>query len=85
MCFFLLDIEGCGIQCKDPLYTDDEHEKLSRIIFWGTLFSMICNLLVIATFFIHDGKQSKLPAGNILFISICLLLNWIGYAIFAII
>jgi len=25
-------IEGCGVRCKDPLYTDDEHRQIHKLI-----------------------------------------------------
>lgn len=76
--FFILDIEGCGIQCKDPLYTSEEHEAVHMLILWGTSLCIICNLWLIATFSIHDWKHLKQPSWNLFYIGICLLFNWIG-------
>lgn len=73
-----LDIEGCGIQCTDPLYTDEEHEAVHTHIFWGVSICIASNLFVLATFLIHDWKKFKHPAWNLFYISFCFLLNWIG-------
>lgn len=74
----LLDIEGCGLQCKDPMYTDEEHESVHTLILWGAVVNIISNLFVIATFLIHDWKHSKHPAWNLFYISICFLCHWSG-------
>lgn len=74
-------MEGCGLQCKDPMYTDEEHESMQALIFWGSILCIVCNIFVIATFKIHDWKHSsaKHPACNLLQISVCFLFNWIGW------
>lgn len=75
------DIEGCGIQCKDPLYTDEEHNGVHVLIAWGALACFVCNFFVIFTFVIHDWKKSKHPALIICYINFCFLINWVGYVI----
>ncbi|XP_031627808.1 protein smoothened [Contarinia nasturtii] len=73
------DIEGCGLQCRDPMYTEGEHESVQTLIFWGATLCLVCNFYMIATFSIHDWRHSKHPAWNLFYISICLLCNWIGW------
>lgn len=74
-------MEGCGLQCKDPMYTDDEHASMQSLIFWGSIICIMCNIFVIITFKIHDWKHSsaKHPACNLLQISLCFLVNWTGW------
>lgn len=72
------DIEGCGVQCKNPLYTDDEHKSIHQMVGWGIAVCAICNIFVIATYSVHEWKKYKYPAKILLFINICFLINWIG-------
>lgn len=68
------DIEGCGIQCKNPLYTDDEHRQIHNLNAWGAGFCLICNALSIATYIIDWKNAKKYPAVIIFYINICFLL-----------
>lgn len=72
------DIEGCGVQCKDPLYTDDEHDDIHKLIGWGVTICAISNIFVIVTFSIYECKKTRYPAWIIVYINICFLINWIG-------
>lgn len=74
------NIEGCGIQCKNPFYTDDEHNSIQQMVLWGVIICAICNMYVIATYSVHEWKKYKYPAKMLLFINICFLINWIGWS-----
>jgi len=40
---FYEGVEGCGIQCHDPLFTDEERQNIRTTIKWGFSLSCICN------------------------------------------
>lgn len=75
---FYKDIDGCGIQCKDPLYTDDEHEYVHFLNGWGIVICIIFNLYAFGTYFIHKKKKHEYPAKNLFYINVCFFINWIG-------
>lgn len=74
-----VDIEGCGVQCKDPLYNDEEHDTVHVFIGFFAFLCFFCNSFVVATFLIHDWKKSKYPAWIIIYPNICFLVNWFGW------
>lgn len=72
-------IDGCGLHCKDPLYTDEEHEHVTLFIGWGVTICLGFNLFVCMSYFIYNRKKRDYPSNNILYINLCFLLNWIGW------
>ena len=72
------DIEGCGIQCKDPLYTDDEHRQIFKLNGWCATICLLCNLFAVATFFMDWNNANKYPALIIFYINFCFLINCLG-------
>lgn len=75
---YYADIDGCGLQCKDPFYTDEEHELVSLVIAYGIATCACFNIFVIATYSIYEWKKREYPAKNIFYINVCILINWIG-------
>ena len=44
------DIEGCGIKCQNPLYTDDEHNQVHIIIAIFGSICITCTLFTVVSF-----------------------------------
>lgn len=78
---YYTDIEGCGVQCKDPLYTDDEHRQIYKLTAWCACICLLCNLFAIATFFIDWKNANKYPALIIFYINFCFLVNCFGWLV----
>ncbi|XP_055918945.1 protein smoothened [Eupeodes corollae] len=72
-------IEGCGVQCKDPLYTDNEHSQINKMIGWGVTLCFLSNLFVVATFFIDWENANKYPALIVFYINLCFLIACLGW------
>ncbi|EDW36863.1 GL25919 [Drosophila persimilis] len=72
-------IEGCGVRCKDPLYTDDEHRQIHKLIGWAGTLCLVSNLFVVATFFIDWQNANKYPAVIVFYINLCFLIACIGW------
>lgn len=72
------NIEGCGLQCKDPLYVDDEHKSTQCLMLWGIGICLTLNILTIATYSIHEYKKSKYPAKIVCLINMCFLVSLVG-------
>lgn len=72
------EIEGCGIQCKDPLYSDDEHRQIHKLIGWGASICITFNVFALATFFIdwHNGNQW--PGLIIFYVNFCFMISCFG-------
>lgn len=71
-------IEGCGVQCKDPLYTDDEHRQIHKLIGYGGTLCLLSNLFVVATFLIDWQNANKYPAVIVFYINLCFLISCFG-------
>lgn len=61
------DIEGCGLQCKDPLYTDDEHRTIQTTIFWCAIVCFVAHWFVIFTYLIDTHNGFKYSADTIFY------------------
>lgn len=73
------DIEGCGIQCKNPMYTDDEHRQIHKLIAWGSFICLFFNVFTIATFLIDWKSGNKYPALVIFYINCCYMMVCLGW------
>ncbi|KAH8266632.1 hypothetical protein KR018_004176, partial [Drosophila ironensis] len=72
-------IEGCGVRCKDPLYTDDEHRQIHKLIAWAGSLCLVSNLFVVATFIIDWKNANKYPAVIVFYINLCFLIACVGW------
>ncbi|CAD6999496.1 unnamed protein product [Ceratitis capitata] len=72
-------IEGCGLQCKDPLYTDDEHRQIHKLIYWLCLICVLSNLFVVTTFFVDWENANKYPALIVFYINLCFMISCLGW------
>ncbi|XP_063701101.1 protein smoothened isoform X2 [Culicoides brevitarsis] len=73
------DIEGCGIQCQNPLYTDDEHRQIHKLVAWGSCVCLLFNIFTIATFMIDWNNANKYPALVIFYINLCYMIVCLGW------
>lgn len=72
------DISGCGLPCKDPLFTEDEHHQIKRMILWGGSIVLFSNILTVTTFIIDWNAARKYPALIIFYVNICYIMSSIG-------
>lgn len=73
------DIDGCGVQCKDPHFTDYEHDQIHKLVSWGASVCLVLNLFTIATYWLDWEISKKFPAVVLLYISICYSLVCLGW------
>lgn len=73
------DIEGCGVQCNDPLYTLDEHRQVHQLNMYGATLCLACNLLTVLTFLIDWSNANKYPAVIIFYINLCFMVNCLAW------
>ena len=77
--YFWLDIDGCGLQCQNPLYTADEHKKIHHLIAWGSIICLICNGFTVVTFIIDWKNANKYPALVVFYINFCSMISCVGW------
>ncbi|CRL01467.1 CLUMA_CG014359, isoform A [Clunio marinus] len=73
------DIEGCGIECKDPLYTDDEHRQIRQWIAWGASLCLVLHIFACFTFAIDWRNSDSYPTLIIFFVNLCCMISCIGW------
>ncbi|XP_058062047.1 protein smoothened [Anopheles bellator] len=73
------DIDGCGLQCKDPLYSDHEHRQIHKLIAWGAGMCLTFNIFTLATFAIDWHNANKYPALVIFYINFCFAMSCLGW------
>nr|XP_032519081.1 protein smoothened isoform X2 [Danaus plexippus plexippus] len=78
---FYEGISGCGVPCRDPLYTEDEHAQIHRLIAWGAGSCLALNLLTVATFLIDWRSANKYPALVIFYINVCFAVASMGWLV----
>ncbi|XP_013199378.2 protein smoothened isoform X1 [Amyelois transitella] len=78
---FYEGISGCGLPCRDPLYTEDEHQQIHRLVAWGAGICLALNLLTVATFLIDWRSANKYPALVIFYINVCFAVASMGWLV----
>lgn len=68
------EIDGCGLQCKNPLYTEDEHDRMSVFIFRICIIGVCPVIYVLVTYYIHEWKKYEYPSRNIFYMNVCFLI-----------
>lgn len=71
-------MSGCGLPCRDPLYTEDEHHQIRRLILWGATINLSLSLFAVITFIIDWKSASKYPALVIFYINVCCVISSFG-------
>ncbi|XP_071496120.1 protein smoothened-like [Diadema antillarum] len=73
------NVEGCGIQCSNPLYTEDDHSKVHVFIAVFAGVCVVCTLFTLCTFFADWKNSSKYPAVILFYMNGCFFLGSIGF------
>ncbi|XP_076232442.1 smoothened, frizzled class receptor isoform X2 [Calliopsis andreniformis] len=74
-------VEGCGTQCNDPLFTEEEHKQIHSFIAWAAGICGSFNLFTVVTFLIDWRSANKYPALVIFYINCCFMISCIGWLV----
>ncbi|XP_061523698.1 protein smoothened [Phycodurus eques] len=73
------DVEGCGIQCDNPLFTEEEHDDMhAYIAYFGTI-TLLCTFFTLATFLADWKNSNRYPAVILFYINTCFFVGSIGW------
>ncbi|KAJ8916215.1 hypothetical protein NQ315_016354 [Exocentrus adspersus] len=75
------EIEGCGLNCKDSLYTENEHNQIHKLIGYCVLLCISLNAFTIVTFLIDWNTANKYPALSIFYVNACFCISYSGWLI----
>ncbi|KFR13123.1 hypothetical protein N306_04208, partial [Opisthocomus hoazin] len=56
------DVEGCGIQCQNPLFTENEHREMHVYIAAFSSVTIFCTFFTLATFVADWRNSNRYPA-----------------------
>ncbi|XP_033097394.1 smoothened homolog [Anneissia japonica] len=72
-------VDGCGIQCQNPLYSQTEHERMHTFIAVFASICAICTFFTLLTFFADWKNSSKYPALILFYMNGCFFVGSIGW------
>lgn len=75
------NIEGCGLKCKDSLYTENEHQQIHKLLSYCLLICVLLNWFTITTFIIDWNTANKYPALAIFYVNICFCFSYGGWLV----
>ncbi|KAG7455832.1 hypothetical protein MATL_G00245320 [Megalops atlanticus] len=73
------DVEGCGIQCNNPLFTEDEHSDMHAYIALFGSITLFCTFFTLATFLADWKNSNRYPAVILFYVNACFFVGSIGW------
>ncbi|NXD31549.1 SMO protein, partial [Spelaeornis formosus] len=73
------DVEGCGIQCQNPLFTETEHREMHVYIAAFSSVTIFCTFFTLATFVADWRNSNRYPAVILFYINACFFVGSIGW------
>ncbi|KAI1883454.1 hypothetical protein AGOR_G00231610 [Albula goreensis] len=73
------DVEGCGIQCDNPLFTKDEHNDMHAYIALFGSITLFCTFFTLATFLADWKNSNRYPAVILFYVNACFFIGSIGW------
>nr|6D35_A Chain A, Smoothened,Soluble cytochrome b562,Smoothened [synthetic construct] len=73
------DVEGCGIQCQNPLFTNKEHREMHIYIAIFSSVTIFCTFFTLATFLVDWKNSNRYPAVILFYVNACFFAGSIGW------
>ncbi|NXI79046.1 SMO protein, partial [Rhipidura dahli] len=73
------DVEGCGIQCQNPLFTEKEHREMHVYIAAFSSVTIFCTFFTLATFIADWRNSNRYPAVILFYVNACFFVGSIGW------
>uniref|UniRef100_A0A8C8SMS4 Protein smoothened n=1 Tax=Pelusios castaneus TaxID=367368 RepID=A0A8C8SMS4_9SAUR len=73
------DVEGCGIQCQNPLFTEHEHRDMHVYIAAFSSLTIFCTFFTLATFVADWKNSNRYPAVILFYVNACFFVGSIGW------
>ncbi|XP_072257996.1 protein smoothened [Pyxicephalus adspersus] len=73
------DVEGCGIQCENPLFTQKEHREMHVYIAIFSSVTIFCTFFTLATFLSDWKNSNRYPAVILFYVNACFFMASIGW------
>lgn len=72
-------ISGCGLQCHNALYTDQEHDDLHAFVAVMAVCCFACTLTASLTFVVDWKNASRYPGLMLLYIDVCFTVGCLAW------
>ncbi|CAG2166838.1 unnamed protein product, partial [Oppiella nova] len=72
-------IEGCALQCQNPVYSAEQHRRVGAFIKFGAWMSLICTGVAVLTFIIDWHSSNRYPAVIIFYLNLCFMIADTGW------
>ncbi|XP_065218384.1 protein smoothened [Planococcus citri] len=73
-------IEGCGVQCQDPFFSEEERKEIGTYVLLGSVAAFLSNLFAVVTLILDWKSTSKFPTAlAVLYLNISFLMVSIGH------
>ncbi|KAG8440101.1 hypothetical protein GDO86_006042 [Hymenochirus boettgeri] len=72
-------VEGCGIQCQNPLFTKKEHREMHVYIAIFSSVTVFCTFFTLATFLADWKNSNRYPAVILFYVNACFFIGSIGW------
>ncbi|XP_073435305.1 protein smoothened [Dendrobates tinctorius] len=73
------DVEGCGIQCENPLFTQKEHREMHVYIAVFSSVTIFFTFFTLATFLSDWKNSNRYPAVILFYVNACFFMGSIGW------
>uniref|UniRef100_A0A8C9SM83 Protein smoothened n=1 Tax=Scleropages formosus TaxID=113540 RepID=A0A8C9SM83_SCLFO len=73
------NVEGCGIQCNNPLFTEEEHSDMHVYIAAFGSITLLCTFFTLATFVADWKNSNRYPAVILFYVNACFFVGSIGW------
>ncbi|XP_044135899.1 smoothened homolog [Bufo gargarizans] len=73
------DVEGCGIQCENPLFTQEEHREMHIYIAIFSSVTIFFTFFTLATFLSDWKNSNRYPAVILFYVNACFFMGSIGW------
>ncbi|MFT7805528.1 smoothened homolog [Arapaima gigas] len=73
------NVEGCGIQCNNPLFTEEEHSDMHIYIASFGSVTLLCTFFTLATFLADWKNSNRYPAVILFYVNACFFVGSIGW------
>ncbi|XP_054157907.1 uncharacterized protein LOC128956240 [Oppia nitens] len=73
------EIEGCAVQCLNPMFTADDRRRVATVVYYGSLAGSLATAFVVITFVIDWRSSSRWPALIIFYLNLCLFAHYAGW------
>ncbi|KAG0716171.1 Protein smoothened [Chionoecetes opilio] len=74
-------VKGCGVQCANPIFTDEEHKDLHSFVATLGGVCLACSTFTVLTYLIDWRAANKYPVIIIFYINGCFLVASIGFMV----